>query len=102
MSSRYKNIQQISGSLGVPKHYKGTIYPEITPAEDDLYVISTAGDRLDLFAADYYQDTSLWWVIASANNLPGNSLHIVPGTQIRIPNDVNRILTQFEVINKNR
>lgn len=102
MSNRYQYIQQLSGSIGTPKHYKGAIYPEIPPAEDDLYLITTVEDRLDLLAYDYYNDASLWWVIASANSLPGNSLHTVPGTQIRIPSDVNKIISQFEVINKIR
>ena len=33
----------------------------------------------------------MWWVIALANNLPGDSFFITPGTQLFIPSDIQEI-----------
>jgi nucleoid-associated protein YgaU len=65
-----------------------------------MYVISVLGDRLDILALKYYGDQNLWWIIATANNLNDASLSIVPGTQMRIPSNLSRILNDFEKINK--
>jgi hypothetical protein len=43
-------------------------------------------ERLDVLAKDFYNDPSMWWVIASANSLGKGSLVIPPGTILRIPN----------------
>ena len=47
--------------------YQTVRYPKIPRSEDDIYVITTIGDRYDTLAFQYYQDSSLWWVIANAN-----------------------------------
>lgn len=52
---------------------------------DDIIVIANEGDRLDNLAAKFYGTPRLWFVIASANNLNNGSMHIPPGTEIRIP-----------------
>lgn len=90
-----KNINNIS-------YYKGKKYPQIPLSEDDVYVITTIGDRLDILANTYYNDPTLWWVISMANSnvLKTDSLFIIPGTQIRIPTNLGNILQQYENINR--
>ena len=84
-------------------YYKGTAYPNIPLSENDVYVITTIGDRLDSLANDYYGDSSLWKIIAIANNNSTNGfLFPIPGTQLRIPLNVNNILKQIEQFNKAR
>ena len=48
--------------------YKHIKYPSIPLSVDDIYVITTAGDRLDLLADQFYNDTEYWWIIAMANS----------------------------------
>jgi len=64
-----------------------TIYPTVERSTDDLYLITQITDRLDLLADKYYNDSSLWWVIALANNLGKGTLIVEPGIQLRIPNN---------------
>jgi nucleoid-associated protein YgaU len=45
-----------------------------------------AGDRLDTIAAEVYQDSTKWRLIASQNHIT-NPLAIRPGQQLRIPID---------------
>ena len=52
---------------------------------DDISVIANEGDRLDNLAFKFYGSSRLWFVIASANNLNNGSMHIPPGTEVRIP-----------------
>jgi hypothetical protein len=99
MASRYQNIPitklNATGSL----YYQTNIYPTIQPTNTDYYVITTIGDRLDLIAYDFYQDSSLWWIIASANALPGDSIYTPIGIQLRIPTDIQTILNTYNLQN---
>ena len=52
-----------------------------------------------MLAHKYYKDRTLWWVIALANNLPGDSFFIEPGTQIFIPRDIARITNEMRTLN---
>jgi hypothetical protein len=99
MQSRYQNIKITKYQDKGDQYYLNNIYPDIPLSENDSYVISTLGDRLDLLALDFYGDVSFWWIIASANALSGDSLYIEPGLQIRIPNDVTAILNQYKLVN---
>jgi len=95
-----KNI--IKNNEGIP-YYKGNIYPTIPLSENDVYIITTVGDRLDSLANDYYNDSNLWKIISVANNnITRGSLFPVPGTQLRIPLDINNILKKIEEFNKNK
>lgn len=78
------------------------VYPDIPLSPEDSYVIAVLGDRLDLLALDFYGDTSFWWVIASANSLPGDSLYLEPGAQIRIPANLAFCLNNYNNENSNR
>jgi hypothetical protein len=73
-------------------------YPEFDPKTTDYYIITKRMDRMDLIAYDWYQDATLWWVIQRANNLPGGTLQIKPGTRVRIPWPLN----DFEIQDKLR
>ena len=83
------------------KYYKNKIYPTIPAVESDLYIITTDGDRLDTLANIYYKDPSYWWVISTVNNNVNNcSMFPTPGTQLRIPLDLGRVLRIFDEANQ--
>lgn len=80
--------------------YKTVRYPEIPLSENDTYVYTTYGDRFDILAQQYYNDSSLWWIISIANNnLTQNSLNIREGIQIRIPANVAEVLNIYKQLN---
>ena len=73
-----KNIQSI-----------GTGYiSKFKESNSDILLIATDGDRCDLLAEEYYGDITLWWFIASVNNLKSNNIEA--GTQLRIPSSTEQ------------
>ena len=76
-----------------------TIFPKVVRKSTDTLIISKSTDRLDLLAHRFYKDRTLWWVISLANNLPGDSFFITPGTQLFIPSNVARITNEMRKIN---
>ena len=64
-----------------------TVYSSIPETDNDIYVITQHGDRLDNLAFQFYGDQSLWWYIAKANNL--SFMTIPTGTSLRIPGTTN-------------
>ena len=82
--------------------YITTKYPEISRSFEDVYVYTAMGDRYDTLALSYYNDSTLWWIISSANPEYGKDSLIPPrGIQLRIPspNRVLPILAEFESLN---
>ena len=75
--------------------YKPKIYPNIPLMDTDVYVATETGDRLDTLAHQFYGDSTLGWIIASANNIHNASFGLVDGTVLRIPKDISQILTQL-------
>ena len=98
---RYKNIKFKLNNSTI-RYRRNVIFPEIPDSSDDLYVITTSGDRYDTLANTYYQDSSLWWIIAGANNTKKDSLVVEPGIQIRIPADVTNVIESYNDLNKFR
>ena len=102
MSTRYDNKTILKTPDGTP-YYKGKQYPNIPLSENDVYVITTVGDRLDSLAYSYYRDVNYWWVISAANNnATKGSMFPIPGTQLRIPTDLNNVLDLFNQFNQAR
>ena len=99
--NRYSNIELRKTDTGI-KYKRNLIFPEIPESLNDLYVITTAGDRYDTLALNYYQDSSLWWIIAGVNNSKKDSLAVQPGTQLRIPMDIQGVLDAFNDVNNDR
>lgn len=101
--NRYEDTAILKTAYTNRPYYKGKFYPNIPLSESDVYVITTVGDRLDNLAYSYYNDPTLWWVIATANNnITKGQLYPIPGTQLRIPTDLNNVLQLFEEFNKAR
>jgi hypothetical protein len=98
--SRYRNIPQTTSPDG-KLMYKTVRYPEIPRSFEDIYVYTTIGDRYDTLALQFYQDSSLWWIIAIANGtLIQDSLTPPVGTQLRIPSNTTPYLTEYKKINE--
>ena len=68
--------------VGVLK-YDTTMYPKAIESNDDIFVITQEGDRLDNLAMTFYGDPNLWWYIAQTNHL--DSMTIKSGIRLRIP-----------------
>ena len=75
--------------------YKSKIYPNIPLRDDDIYVATETGDRLDTLAHQFYKDSSYWWIIASANNIHNAVFAFTEGTILRIPQNYLQILRNF-------
>lgn len=89
---RYQELEDLE--VSVPK------YPNIPLQFSDQYVITTIGDRFDTLALQYFNDSSLWWIISIANpELPQNSYYPPVGTQLRIPTDIAGIIQQYRDLN---
>jgi hypothetical protein len=100
--ARYDNRTILKTSQDA-SYFRGKFYPNIPLSESDIYVITTIGDRLDYLAYTYYRDSELYWIIAAANNnITKGLLFPIPGIQLRIPQNINAILTQLEEFNKAR
>lgn len=98
---RYTDIEQKISDQG--RRYRvNPIYPSIPLSENDTYVITVGGDRYDTLAQEFYNDSTLWWIIASANNADRDTINITPGTQLRIPVNTSQIISKFREFNANR
>ncbi len=96
-----RNINPIAGPLGT-LYYRNVRYPEVPESPNDIWVITEWGDRLDVLANQFYQDVTLYWIIAIANPnyIKFDSLFIKEGIQIRIPTDTSEILRSYNRLNQ--
>jgi hypothetical protein len=100
MARRYQNIGTYTTNDG-KLIYLPTKYPSVVTSNNDYYIIAKAEDRLDLIAADFYGDSTLWWVVAMANDVPGDSMFLTPGFQLRIPGNTATALDEYDDYNTN-
>jgi nucleoid-associated protein YgaU len=100
MANRYAYSKVIQSNETKKQYLESTIYPKIKANDNDFYIISEAGDRLDLLANKYYNDKTKWWIIATANNINDATFYVEPGIQLRIPSDINAVMNNLEKLNK--
>ena len=98
MAGRYRNIgtQRTEDGKVI---FLPTKYPTLVPSNEDYYIIAREEDRFDLIASDFYGNSTYWWVVVMANDLPGDSMYAPPGFQLRIPNNLNDALSAYNVEN---
>lgn len=101
MASRYIG-QEVKITETGKRYIVPPIYPQRLPEDGDFSIITTLGDRYDTLASSFYGDSSLWWVIASANNGKKDSLIPTPGIQLIIPGDPNKYIQSYREFNQNR
>ena len=101
MRNRLQNIAINRTSRG-KNYYQPLRYPNIPLSINDIYILTTVGDRLDSLANQFYNDIKLWWIIATANPdiIRRDSYNLKPNLEIRIPVNISQILKDFENINK--
>jgi len=94
MAGRYQNneTQKLKDGREV---YRTKIYPNIPLKDNDIYIVTQEGDRLDTLAYQYYGDQSLWWIIATANNIHDASFAVEDGTILRVPKNYLEIVNKF-------
>jgi len=95
---RYTSIRKKTDPRTKNRILEGSLYPRIDLSARDKYITTKFGDRLDALSDKYYGSTQHWWILAQANNITG-TLHIKPGTKLRIPTDHGYILQQYEDLN---
>jgi phage tail protein X len=78
-----------------------TIVPVQPDSINDVYIQTTTVERLDLLAYKFYNDATLWYVIAAANGLGKGSYYVPAGSKLRIP-DALTIQQTIEQINTSR
>jgi hypothetical protein len=103
MGNRYRSVKtktaiETSGRKSKSKEILNTqIIPQVSTTSGDVFILSRFGDRLDIYAYQFYNDASLWWYIAQANNLGKGTWYIKPGTVIRVPEKPG---SEFELSNE--
>ena len=95
---RYNKIKRKLDKSG-KRVYGTTYYPDIPIKNTDKFITSVFGDRLEQLAYKFYGDTTLWWIIAKTNGIRGIAA-LTPGTQLRIPTDITKIIADFREINE--
>ena len=80
-----RNVEGKSYQKSKKKHlyYGTTIYSDVPERDDDIYITTQFGDRLDNLAMVFYGSPSHWWFIAHTNNL--NTINVEAGLTLRIP-----------------
>ena len=76
-----------------------TILPNIV-GNNDTYIETITPERLDTLANQFYNDASLWWVIAAANGIGKGTIRVPLGMILRIPNitDVMLFVTRKNAV----
>ena len=100
--NRYSAARILPATDEIKRRYSNIKYPSILPSSNDIYVLTSLGDRYDVLALNYYSDTSLWWVISKTNSSQStDSLYPTVGSQIRIPSPsrIPTILADFKNLN---
>lgn len=96
---RYKEFIQFYKEPDGVTRYESSRWPVFPLRETDQYIITKQLDRLDILAFDFYSDSTKWWIIARANNLPPGSFRVPAGTRLRIPFPINDSNLNSTIVN---
>ena len=97
--SRYDKFTKVRNDP--TDYYRLETFPSIT-AEELANIVHTVivwkeTDRMDALAADILGDARYWWIICLMNDLVSPfSYELLPGTLLKIPNDVGTIFSLIQ------
>ena len=95
---RYKTANVRKDKNGT-RYYKPTIVPNVPIKDSDIFVYPVYGDRFETIAQRYYNDSTLWWIIAKANELSRGEISADPLKKLRIPTEIDDILESVQKSN---
>ena len=81
------------------RYYKPTVVPNVPIKDSDIFVYPVYGDRFETIAQRYYNDSTLWWIIAKANELSKGQISADPLKKLRIPTEIDDILESVQKSN---
>ena len=81
------------------RYYKPTVVPNVPIKDSDIFVYPVYGDRFETIAQRYYNDSTLWWIIAKANELSRGEISADPLKKLRIPTEIDDILESVQKSN---
>ena len=91
---RYESTRQglsKASSTGVRKRSNvkmlTTFYNSVPAHDDDIYIVTVDGERLDTLSNDFYGTPTLWWFIGHVNKI--NTMNVPAGTSLRISFQTN-------------
>ena len=95
-NSRYNNFSKVRSNNS--DYYRLETFPSIKT--EDLeeiphnVVMWKETDRMDAMAETFYGDSRYWWIICLMNDLVNPfSYNLLPGTPLKIPHDVNSVIS---------
>jgi hypothetical protein len=92
---RYINLPIIENNK---KKYLSTLYMNIPIDKFEYKVIKYHNERLDALADKYYNDGTLWWIIASINKI--TNPFIIEKEYLLIPSNPSDIIDYIMIQNK--
>ena len=97
--SRYDKFTKVRNDP--TDYYRLETFPPITAQElaniPHSVIVWKETDRMDALATDILGDASYWWVICLMNDLVNPfSYDLLPGTLLKIPNDVGVIFSLIQ------
>jgi hypothetical protein len=95
---RYKGAKYRIDRNG-KRYYLPTMVPAIPLRDSDVFMRPVVGERFDSLAQKFYGDSTLWWVIAKANNLSDGTMVLDSNKKVRIPTNIQEILNSVEKSN---
>lgn len=67
------------------RYLSTALLPQIVLSDADAYIEITSTERLDNLAQKFYDDVTVWPILANINGLGKGTLYVKPGTILRIP-----------------
>ena len=98
--SRYKSTKIVKDRIKKDKVFASTEYPIIERRDSDITYYVKFDDSFMSLAHRFYNDQSLWWIIAQANNIFDGSIYLDTSKQIRVPVNISGVLIDLENINR--
>jgi len=92
---RYRTVK-IKKDLNGIRHYTPSVVPNVPIKDTDIFVYPLYGDRLETLANRYYGDSTLWWIIAKANEIGKGKIGVDPEKKLRIPTEIGDIIELVE------
>ena len=91
--SRYRRTSRLAGGtkLGTNRTPAILYRAAKTGSLPCVVYVTKEDERLDVLAGKHLGSAQLWWVIAACSGI-GWFLQVPPGTRIRIPRDIQKVM----------